>query len=67
MSQREVKCPNCPVCGDAAAFISPAMAQTFCTNEECNVLVWNPWDTAAQNLLDAGYAVIDGELPPKRG
>jgi hypothetical protein len=34
------------------------MAQAFCINEECDVLCWTPWDTAAANLADMHEAEI---------
>ncbi|WIF20484.1 hypothetical protein SEA_BERKA_20 [Arthrobacter phage Berka] len=50
----EVKCPYCPMCGAAPAFIAPGLAQCWCPNEACNVFMWSPWDTAAANLADMG-------------
>lgn len=61
----DLKCPFCPVCGTPPESISPQMQQVFCANEECNVLMWVPWETAAKNLMDSGYISINGEVPPK--
>jgi hypothetical protein len=63
MPAAEVKCPSCPMCGTPAAFIAPGMAQTFCVNEACNVLMWSPWDTAAVNLADMGEARVVESRP----
>ena len=51
------------MCGTPAAFIAPGMAQTFCVNEACNVLMWSPWDTAAVNLADMGEARVVESRP----
>jgi hypothetical protein len=53
-----VKCPFCPKCGSEPPWIFPTMAQAFCINEECDVLCWTPWDTAAANLADMHEAEI---------
>jgi hypothetical protein len=53
----QVKCPFCPKCGTAPPWIFDSMAQAFCINEECDVLCWTPWDTAAQNLADMHEAI----------
>jgi hypothetical protein len=42
----------------APPWIFESMAQAFCINEECDVLCWTPWDTAAKNLLDMHEAQI---------
>jgi len=60
----EILCPSCPVCGQPPHPVSMPL-QAFCGNDDCNVLTWNPTKSAEQNMFDAGYASIDGELPPK--
>lgn len=49
-SDREIKCPFCPVCGTPPPFILDALYQCWCPNEDCNVFMWVPWCTAAENL-----------------
>lgn len=49
----QIKCPFCPWCGTPPKFLSPSMHQTWCPNEDCEVLMWVPWDTAKQNLEDS--------------
>lgn len=57
-NKREIKCPYCPWCGSPPPFIADQMYQAFCPNEDCEVLMWVPWDTAKQNLEDAHEAVF---------
>ena len=59
----QIKSPNCPACGAAPLFGFPG--QSFCSNDDCNVLTWDPRETAEHNLFAAEYAKIDGEEPPK--
>lgn len=61
--RHEVKCPFCPMCGHPPLFIYPGLAQTFCSNDDCNVLCWNPWDTAFQNLNDTHDALVTTNEP----
>lgn len=58
-----IKCPFCPVCGAEPPFIFDSMYQAFCPNEDCEVLMWVPWETAKANLDDMHEAVIT-ETPP---
>lgn len=62
---KEIKCPTCPICGSAPGAgllgISPLMAQCFCVNEDCAVLLWDPWVSLDENLLNAGTPTITGE------
>jgi hypothetical protein len=46
------------VCGAIPPFIHDNLANAFCPNEECNVLAWNPWIPAKENLEDMGEATI---------
>lgn len=57
-----IKCPFCPVCGAAPLFIAAGLEQTWCTNEDCNVFMWVPWKSAAENLADQGTVrwFVDG-------
>lgn len=48
-----VLCPTCPLCGSVPPFIYPSFAQAFCTNEDCDVILWEPWVSLAQNLMNA--------------
>lgn len=66
-TQSEIKCPTCPVCGAPPMPMSIQLGQAFCTNEDCNVLAWDPYSTKDQNLFDGEYAKINGEAPPKVG
>jgi endogenous inhibitor of DNA gyrase (YacG/DUF329 family) len=59
MTEHEVKCLNCPICGSLPAFIHDNLASTFCPNEDCPVLAWDPWVSAATNLADMGEAKIE--------
>lgn len=72
MAQRDadgrpiIKCPFCPKCGAEPPFIFDSFAQAFCPNEDCDVLMWTPWDTAAENLADmhvAEFVETDQEPP----
>ena len=49
----QVKCPTCPKCGAVPPYIWPSMYQALCPNDDCDVFMWVPWDTAAENLADA--------------
>ncbi|HZA23563.1 MAG TPA: hypothetical protein VFA32_13350 [Dehalococcoidia bacterium] len=60
---REIRCPFCPVCGHPPLFIYPGLAQTFCSNDDCNVLCWNPWEPAAANLADTHDAMVTVNEP----
>lgn len=57
------KCPKCPMCGSTPAFIWPGLAQSFCENEDCNVLCWNPWEPASANLNDLHPAIVTMDPP----
>jgi hypothetical protein len=46
------------VCGSVPPFIHPNLANAFCGNDECNVLMWDPWSTAKENLEDMGEVKI---------
>jgi hypothetical protein len=35
----------------------------MCPNEACNVFMWSPWDTAADNLADMGEARVVESKP----
>lgn len=64
----QVKCPFCPVCGTPPDFIFPGLAQCWCPNEDCNVFMWEPWVSAAENLGDVGtirHVINDKEQPPQ--
>lgn len=52
-STPEILCPRCPLCGAKPPFIWPSFAQAFCPNEECDVIVWEPWVSLAENLMNA--------------
>jgi len=59
MENPEVKCPLCPVCDSEPLFpINPALAQAFCSNDDCLVLTWQPWESREKNLLDAAPVTI---------
>jgi hypothetical protein len=63
----QIQCPTCPLCGSQPAFTLPGLTPWFCSNDDCNVLGWDPYSTLDENLLDAGRAriFIDGvEQPP---
>lgn len=62
-----VLCPRCPICGGEPSFLSPQLAQTFCTSDDCNVLCWNPWRPAAENLRDMGAATVQDMPAPDAG
>jgi hypothetical protein len=47
-------CPDCPFCGNPPAYILPGHVQAWCSNEACEVWVWNPSKTQAENRADAG-------------
>lgn len=53
-----VKCPFCPVCGTPPDFIAPMLYQCWCPNEDCNVFMWVPWVSAAENLAEQGEVKI---------
>jgi hypothetical protein len=41
--------------------------QAFCGNDDCNVLTWNPTNTAEENLGNAGFVAIEGDMPKAEG
>jgi hypothetical protein len=49
----KIKCPQCPMCGAVPPWIWPGLHQCVCPNEACQVFMWVPWDTAAENLADS--------------
>ena len=51
-----VLCPRCPLCGAEPPFIHPNFAQAFCPSEECDVILWEPWVSLAENLMNANTA-----------
>lgn len=51
------------MCGTPPPFIHDWLAQAFCPNEDCDVLMWTPWDTAKQNLDDMHEAVFTENAP----
>lgn len=53
---QQIKCPFCPVCGTPPTFIALGLSQAWCPNDDCEVLLWVPWDTAKQNLEDSHLA-----------
>lgn len=59
---REPLCPVCPVCGQPPAWIFESMGTTFCINEECKVLTWDPWVSAYDNLKESSEISIT-EIP----
>lgn len=63
MSGNVVLCPVCPMCGTAPPFIYGTLHQAWCPNEDCEVLFWVPWDTAAQNLADMHQVEIHESNP----
>lgn len=52
----QVLTPTCPLCGAAPPFIFPSFAQAFCPNEDCDVILWEPWVSLAENLMNANTA-----------
>lgn len=48
----EILCPTCPLCGSTPPWIVPSMAQALCPSDDCDVLMWSPWDTKEANLHD---------------
>lgn len=50
------------MCGCPAPFIFETFAQAFCINDDCDLLCWDPWTTAAANLADVGTVTIE-EIP----
>ena len=61
----QIKSPNCPVCGAEPLPMSILLGQGFCSNDDCNMLTWDPYSTKETNLFNAEYAKINGEEPPK--
>lgn len=51
-----MKAPDCPLCGHPPVIIV-GTTQAFCEQDTCEVFVWNPTLTPAENLQDA--KVID--------
>ena len=49
----EVLTPLCPVCSAPPLFAWAEITPWFCTNDECDVLGWDPYSTLAENLMDA--------------
>lgn len=60
----EVKCPLCPVCDSEPVLIHPMLAQAFCSNDDCEVLCWDPWVSLDENLLDMAPAIVTENEPP---
>lgn len=52
-------CPACPVCGHPPAFVLAGAVQAFCTNDDCEIVLWNPSETQAVNLEDLSWSVVD--------
>lgn len=48
-----IKQSVCPVCGAPAALAWASLTPWLCTNEECDVLGWDPYSTLEQNLTNA--------------
>jgi hypothetical protein len=64
----EILCAQCPMCGSVAAFSTLGLTPWFCPMDDCEVLGWDPYVTAYQNLINAGYVeVIDLPRPPAAG
>lgn len=48
-----IRCPVCPMCGAFPTFAWVELVPWFCPNDDCNVLAWDPYSTAQENLQDA--------------
>jgi len=65
--RREILCPFCPKCGTPPDFIWDALYQCWCPNEACDVFMWVPWVSAAENLAHESTVqlpLFDEEPPP---
>lgn len=56
-----VRCPFCPHCGMLPMLLMPGLRHCWCPNDSCDVLMWDPWATAKQNLEDQ-HAATETEL-----
>ena len=56
----EILTPRCPLCDGPPMQLLPGLAQAFCGNDDCTLLMWTPVLSLDDNLLDAGMV----ELPP---
>lgn len=52
-------CPFCPLCGQPPYFVLAGAVQAFCGNEDCDVMCWNPSETAEANIA-ALHAETEG-------
>jgi hypothetical protein len=52
------------MCGHPPEPLLLLLAQTFCFNDECPVLAWDAYSSAAENLADATEAVVTNEPLP---
>lgn len=46
--------PDCPMCGmPMLDLFGPAVMTPLCPNEACDVIMWDPFSTIAQNIANA--------------
>jgi len=57
------RCLTCPMCGEPPLLLIPSITPWFCPSDDCAVLCWDPWLSAAANLSGAGDATVLGEPP----
>jgi len=57
----------CPVCSAHPALAFGNLTPWFCSNDECDVLAWDPYSTLAENLMDATpvQVVTNEEIDPE--
>jgi hypothetical protein len=48
-----LRCFHCPVCGAEAALSTLNLTPWFCSNDDCDVLAWDPYSSLEENLTDA--------------
>jgi hypothetical protein len=57
----------CPLCGAPPAVASLNLTPWFCSNDDCDVLAWDPYSTLQENLMNAAPVeiVTNKEIPPE--
>lgn len=49
----EIKCVRCPLCNSLPLLVLGSGAQAFCSNDDCEVILWDACQSLDENLMDA--------------